>query len=241
MPIYPLSLIIPVYFPQAGWEIRLRERLKELQAHLAIEFEVLIIDDGNLAGDIHSAIQRLQWEEKTPRILRLSENLGKGAALRAGMALMSSTCCITTDVDMPFTTESYGRVWMALQEGADVVFTKRPYHYLEKLPWLRRVLSRNFRRVVQRWTGSLDDADVQAGLKGLSQVGAQRYLETTVPGYLADFEFALLLDSSLKINTVPVEMAGHKTQNLQIGVLFRELGYLFRILLLRAGGKIRER
>lgn len=225
------SVLIPVHNPPQSWASRLADRFLALSAGMPQKPKLWLVNDGSDRVDFDRGFQVLRRRIPDVELVQLASNKGKGAAIRAGLKHLRHGPVLVTDVDMPFATSSYWAVMMALSKGADVVFTRRPRAYLQDLPWLRRHLSRGFAAFTERISGKYARGDVQAGLKGLSQQGVARYLETTIPGYLADFEFALLLDAGLQVVAVETKMAQHHTQNLPVRLLLREMGFLARILI----------
>ena len=115
-----LSVVIPVYNEGST----LREIVARVQA-VAIEKEILIVDDGSTDGsaDIATEISRCH---SNVRVLRHERNQGKGRALRTGFKFATGEFVIIQDADLEYDPADYPKLLNPLLRGyADAVFGSR--------------------------------------------------------------------------------------------------------------------
>ena len=110
------------------------------------DVEIIYVDDGS--SDRTLAILRvLAGSDPRVRYLSLSRNFGPQAALTAGMEHARGDVLISLDSDLQHPPSLIPTLLQKWKEGHDVVLTEReddPYQ-----PWLRRVTSRGFFRVMK--------------------------------------------------------------------------------------------
>ena len=115
-----LSVVLPVYNEAPT----LAEIVRRVLAQ-PWRKEVIAIDDGSTdgSGDILAALAQ---QHPDLVVLRLPENRGKGAALRAGFAQVRGDVVIVQDADLEYDPADYAALLVALLDGrADVVYGSR--------------------------------------------------------------------------------------------------------------------
>jgi len=118
-----LSLVIPVFNEELA--IALFHQAvcahPELAGH---DLELLFVDDGSRDGSAR-VLERLRQEDPRVRVLQLSRNFGKEAALFAGIEHATGEVVVPLDVDLQDPLDVIPRLLEQWQQGADVVLAKR--------------------------------------------------------------------------------------------------------------------
>jgi glycosyltransferase involved in cell wall biosynthesis len=120
-PVSPcLSVVIPVFNEAAT--IADVVRIVLLQPLVK---EVVVVDDGS-SDKTWEALQPVGKQEPRVRLLQHAVNLGKGAALRSGFAVVTAPLVIVQDADLEYDPTEYGALCAPiLSNKADVVFGSR--------------------------------------------------------------------------------------------------------------------
>ncbi|HEY5876856.1 MAG TPA: glycosyltransferase family 2 protein, partial [Ilumatobacteraceae bacterium] len=113
-----LSVVMPAYNEQGT----IAEVLRRVLASPFVA-EVIVVDDGSTDGTV-DAVRSI--DDPRLRLERQPFNMGKGAALRRGIAEASADFVIIQDADLEYDPDDYGRVLRPLIQGqADVVYGSR--------------------------------------------------------------------------------------------------------------------
>src|SRR5262249_19843239 len=111
-----ISLVIPVY----NYVEKLPESIAQLRVWLKGRkdvAEILFVNDGST----DNTARILSQIEKPMRVLTLSENAGKGAAVRAGVFDAKGDYIFFTDIDLPYDFRAIDDAMKKFSEGADMV------------------------------------------------------------------------------------------------------------------------
>ena len=228
-----VDIIVPCYNPQQGWEIDLVNRFQEFQQSLpAVELRCILVNDGSTKEVESAQIDHIR--QQIPKFLLLSsnENRGKGHAIRTGIAKADTQIVGFTDVDFPYQTSYMHTMYSKIKSNeADVVIGHRRHNYYEKIPLIRRLLSKTLRQLIKLML-NIPVADTQSGLKFFNTKGKDVLLSTTVDRYLFDLEFVkLAAKHSLRIESIELELReGIKLPPFAMSILWRELGNFAKIL-----------
>ena len=186
-----------------------------LPDHFA-SWEVLVVDDGG--GDFDGS-----WPEQgRVRLLRLSANRGKGAAVRAGMLAARGRVRMFTDVDLPFDLD--------VVPAAAEYIRGRGFHlavgdrtlpqssYTLNVGWRRRLASALFSQFVGTFlTGGF--FDTQCGVKAFrDDVAEALFGLARVDRFAFDVELlylALLYRADIK--RLPVRLRNNETSAVRLG------------------------
>ena len=145
-----LSVVVPAY-NEVG---RVEETLRRIRAFLddrSASFELILVDDGSNDGTAERARRTLPDDARF-RVMRLAENRGKGAAVRAGVLAARGDRVLFSDADLSTPIEDLPRLESALDAGAAVAFGSRATAGAEvvvRQPWYRQAMGKVFNLCVQ--------------------------------------------------------------------------------------------
>jgi len=143
-----LSLVVPVYFEQ---EV-LTQFITEVRAVLeqrAIDYEIVFCDDGSTDKTV-AIIEQFARQDERIKLVQLSYNHGKQAAVSAGITYASGDLLLYMDPDLQDPPEEIPRFLDEIAKGYDVVYGIRQ----EKQDlWLNRVFSSAFWFTLDKFTG----------------------------------------------------------------------------------------
>ncbi len=228
-----LDIVLPCYHPVPGWAENLEASYREVCALLqGYTCRLIVVNDGSTRGISPQEVAWLQGCLPELVWLEYADNQGKGHALRYGVSRSDAPLCVFTDVDFPYTTESFAAVVRALEQGADLALGNRDAQYYEQVPPFRKFVSRTLRWLVGRLL-RLPVTDTQCGLKGFNARGRKVFLQTQIKRYLFDLELIFLVARKPGWRMVPVPVAlkpGIIFSKMSLRVLLRESWSLLRIL-----------
>ena len=116
-----LSIIIPVYNEKKTIQIIIEKviRFKEL------EKEVIVVDDCSTDGT-SEILQLLSKKYSEIRYLKNEKNLGKGAAIRKALEIITKDIVIIQDADLEYDPKDYPKLLEPiLEKNAEVVYGSR--------------------------------------------------------------------------------------------------------------------
>ena len=198
------SIIIPAYNEEARLArgfARLSPVLNELGTTTT---EVIFIDDGStdatlkIAHDLYGGLP-----EKL--LMQQPKNLGKGAAVRLGIAVAQGDNIIVADADMAINPVQMPQMIALLKTHAVVPGSRTVNGKIEYDSVLRSIAGSAFSKMVKHYTGTTL-RDTQCGFKGF-QRGTARVLAALamIDGFAYDAEFfylARLLEIDIEPLTV---------------------------------------
>jgi putative flippase GtrA len=201
-----LSLVIPAYFEEDGIAATLA-RVEADLGHLRADggFEIVVVDDGSTDGTAAEA-----GRGGADRVVRLEQNAGKGAAVRAGMLAAGGRTIAFTDADLSYSPSQVLGLLERVEEGWDIVVGSRRHTEARAL-----VAARRLREVGGRVVNGLTTLvllgqyrDTQCGLKAFrSDVATMMFSRTEIDGFAFDVElFHLAERYRLSLCEVPVEV-----------------------------------
>jgi dolichyl-phosphate beta-glucosyltransferase len=118
-----LSVVVPAYNEEA----RLGTTLARIRGYLEARpyaAEIIVVDDGSTDRTSEIAAEALRGRAGD-RILRRSENRGKGASVKEGMLAASGELILFTDADLSTPIEEVEKMLPRIEAGADIVIGSR--------------------------------------------------------------------------------------------------------------------
>lgn len=205
-----LSVVVPAY----NEELRLPPMLDETLDYLesrgaassgAFSYEVLVVDDGSsdrtFAAAVSSRQRRPELRYGELRVMQLTENCGKGFAVRAGMLASRGTLLLLADADGATSIRDCERLELALDDEACVAYGSRHH-----LAWETQSLSS---LALHGWLRSVVGCgvhDAQCGFKLFkASVGRRLFASLHLCSWSFDLEVLLLCRLlGVKVAEVPV-------------------------------------
>ena len=161
-----LSVVVPVY-NERFLVAELLRRLLAVDFPRLDGFEVLVVDDGSTDGTGEILDELAAAHPDRMRLLRLDENQGKGAALRAGIDASEGDLVVIQDADLEYDPRDLVRlVDPFLEDGADVVYGSR---FLgserRRVLYFRHTLGNRLITFLSNWFTDLNLTDVETCYK----------------------------------------------------------------------------
>lgn len=138
-----LSLVVPVLNEEEVIPLFL-ERVGKVLGDLGMAHEIVFVDDGSTDGTA-KVIASAAKKDKAVKLVRLSRNFGKEAALCAGLAHAKGDAVVPMDVDLQDPPELLVKMVAKWKQGAKVVCAIRDDRTSDG--WLKRFTSGWFYRV----------------------------------------------------------------------------------------------
>ena len=148
-PINKLSVVIPVYNEQESLPELIR-RTEAACAQLAIDYEILLVDDGSSDASAEMLTAAAEAPDSHIVAVLLNRNYGQHSAIMAGFSHVSGDLIITLDADLQNPPEEIPRLVETARQGYDVVGTVRQNR---QDSWFRKRASRLINHLIQRTTG----------------------------------------------------------------------------------------
>lgn len=212
-----LSVIIPAY----NEEKIIGENLKKIVGFLSRQkysWEIVVVDDGS--KDRTSEIVK---SLKNPRIklIKLSKNSGKGAALREGVKNAAGDSVIFTDADLSVPIDFLSLFLEKLKDGSDVVIGSRRTKgskIIRHQPLLRETMGRFYTLLSNLVTGT-NISDFTCGFKGFTARAAHTiFSKSLVDRWSYDVEILYLANKlGFRILEIPVSWINREETRVSLG------------------------
>lgn len=202
-----VSVVVPAYNEAERIGATL-DRLFEWCAEHKREAEIIVVDDGS-ADATQERVAAAQPRFPRLRLIRLPENRGKGAAVRAGVLAAQGERILVCDADLSTPIEEESRLASALDRGFDIAIGSRGLPESDiriHQPRYRELMGRTFNRIVRIATG-LSFRDTQCGFKLFTRDAARAVFDpATVQRFAFDVEVLLIArERGLEVCEVPVK------------------------------------
>lgn len=195
-----LSIVIPAYNEAE----RLPETLRRIVGHFRGDqrtVEILVVDDGSTDATVAVAAQ-----VPSVRIIRQPKNMGKGAAVRTGMAAAQGDWRYLCDADLSTPIEDMEKLW-ARRHEADLILGSRrmPGSKVDKhQSWPKETLGRIGNLLIQLLVAP-GIHDTRCGFKLFSRWTQPLFQQQHLNDFSYDDEIIYLARrAGLKIIEVPV-------------------------------------
>ncbi len=229
-----LSVVVPA-FNEGDQITRTVETLRlDLAPTVGEGLEIVVVDDGST--DDTAALAR----RAGATVVEQPRNLGKGAAVRAGVLAASGRSVVFTDADLAYPTSMITLILAELESGWDVVVGSRRHEETTTLVRAGRIRELGGR--VVNWLTHLvllgHFRDTQCGIKGFrNDIGKAIFERTTIDGFAFDVEVFLIAEQDrYSLTEVPVRVENRQGSSVR---LVRDTARLLRDLvrIRRAAGK----
>lgn len=230
-----LDIIIPCYNPLKDWHKTMLNSYNLLaKSLLNTNITIILVNDGSTFGISEHDINFLEKQIPNFTYLGLSENMGKGFAIREGFKISQAEYSIFTDIDFPYEERNLIEMYDKLKNYTDIVIGIRDEEYYDKVPAFRKFISKSFKKVL-KVVFQIPTSDTQAGLKAFSKKGREVILKTTTNRYLFDLEMIKLAakDKSMQFEYTKLNLKDNIIlSKLSMKLLVNEFKNLIKILFL---------
>jgi glycosyltransferase involved in cell wall biosynthesis len=234
-----ISIVIPA-FNEAGRIGGSLRSIADFARRVATRLELIVVDDGSsddTASIANAHLPRLRHVEG--RVLRYSQNRGKGYAVRYGLLAARAPYAVFTDADLSTPIEELPRLVRAISAGeADLTFGSRALNRSligVHQPRRRELAGRAFNVALRLATG-LPFRDTQCGFKAFRMSVCRPLIEAgTIDGF--GFDIELLYEAhraGLRLQEIPVRW-NHR-EGSKVNCLRDGLGMLGDIVAVRRRG-----
>lgn len=165
-----ISVVVPVYKCRETL-VALHRAVTEVLTGSAIEFELILVDDGSSDGG-WGVIQAIAASDPRVRGIKLSRNFGQHAAIMAGMRAVKGSAAVLMDCDLEDPVEMIPEFLSRLDE-ADIVISLRQ---AEGESTRRRLQSWAFAKFLRLLTGERIDTR-SGGFSALSRKVVDEYVK----------------------------------------------------------------
>lgn len=154
--------------------------------------ELLFVDDGSHDDTAEVTEKELAEAGLNATVLRLEQNLGKGAAVRAGVLASIGSAVAFADADLSAGIPDIVRCFAAIEDGpAHVVLATREHEdslIVERQPLLRQLGGKTF-NLILRALRLTQFRDTQCGLKAFRrEVALELFEDLRIEGFAFDVE-----------------------------------------------------
>lgn len=139
-----LSLVVPFYNEGEAVKAFFARVLPILDSIPAMRFEIVCVNDGSIDDTLSALIGVARHDERV-RVIDLTRNFGKEAALTAGLDEATGDAVIPIDADLQDPPELIPVLVAQWREGAEVVLAQRASRASDS--WLKRVTAAAYYRV----------------------------------------------------------------------------------------------
>ena len=140
-----LSIVVPCYNEEEAVPVFL-SAVTPILARTGLDYEIVFVDDGSKDSTV-KVVTGMSAIYPETRLVELSRNFGKEAAMTAGFTYASGDAIIPMDVDLQDPPELIPEMVQKWQEGAKVVHAVRRSRETDS--WLKRSTAGAFYRLME--------------------------------------------------------------------------------------------
>ena len=233
-----LSVIIPAY-NEEELIIGTLDEVTNFLKKKKYSWEIVVVDDGS--KDKTSKLVK-GYKGKRVRLVRLSKNSGKGAALKKGFLEAKGDYQIFTDADLSVDIKNIDKLLESLQFDYDVAIASRrvPGAKIKvHQPWYRESMGRAYTLLTSLITG-MTLKDYTCGMKGFTQEASREvFSRSKIDRWAYDSEILFLAKAlGYKIKQVPIVWKNRGDTRVKLkNVIFESFSDLLKIRVNHLQGK----
>ncbi|MDX1920889.1 MAG: glycosyltransferase family 2 protein [Candidatus Caenarcaniphilales bacterium] len=199
-----LSILIPAYNEKERLPSTLDSYLKFLEERTNYDYEIIVIDDGSSDGTAEE-VKKLSLPKV--KVVVLEKNMGKGAAVKAGVINSQGEMVLICDADGSTPISELPKLTHELKSGIDLAIGSRNNQELigEKQPPFRVFLGKFFNKLV-RILLKANIKDTQCGFKLMKgDLARSVFSEMKINGFCFDVELLYLaMQRKSQVKEIPV-------------------------------------
>jgi len=225
-----VSVIMPAYNEEENIEKTIEKTMKCLQ-RLAPDCEIIVVDDGS-TDCTYLRAKQLSFRDSRVKVIRNGMNRGKGYSVKRAARSITGDFVVILDADLEIDPYQLGRLLTLLQKYDVCIASKRHPQSIYKAPFMRKLLSIGFNKLVRLFTG-IKFSDTQTGLKAMRAEPFKKIMSIAlIKRYAYDVEvLALAQLMGLRIAEVPVKIVQKARFGIRavIHMLIDLLGITYRL------------
>jgi putative flippase GtrA len=210
-----LSVVIPAYYEEDGIGEAIAKVRAAMSAVAAEGLEIVVVDDGSPDGTADAA-----RAGGADQVVVQPRNRGKGAAVRAGVAVARGRAIAFTDADLAYPPEQLAGLLAEVEAGWDMVVGSRQHANTVTLARARRLREVGGR--VINWVTYVvvlgRYRDTQCGIKAFrSDVARSMFERARVDGFAFDIELFVIAERDrLAVTEVPVHVQNTERSTVKV-------------------------
>jgi dolichyl-phosphate beta-glucosyltransferase len=203
-----ISVVIPAYNESARILPTLFSRIDHFLTR-NMSHEIIVVDDGS-RDETAAVVREVSRRLSSVRLICLPSNLGKGAAVRAGVRNAMGDLVLIEDADGATPISEFASLHAAIEAGADVAIgSRQPTEHTRVERRLKRwIMGRTFALLVNGWAVP-GIADTQCGFKLFRiEVARRIFALQSLNGFAFDVELLRIARAlAFRIDEVPINWA----------------------------------
>lgn len=198
-----MLILIPTYQPS----LILVDLVKTIADNLVsseTRFEIVVVDDGSTNQESKETFRSLKVM-KNVSVLRHSYNLGKGAALKTGLAYAiesNALFMVTADADGQHCSDDIVKLFKHEKDQENLVLGVRTF---SKDTPLRSRIGNMITRFVFRLIYRMDVGDTQTGLRKIPRSFFNDFIQISSNGYEYEFKALIKATRMQRVSKTPIK------------------------------------